>query len=1049
MSKYRLYDIAKELNITNKALMERLPELGIQAKSHSSTVVESDYIRLKENIAKSTPGAKKVDPVPDDPDAQKKRLRKPKDGDRPITAQAQDNNAQENADDKAKPALPEGITRDAHGRLVRPDGTVIPPKPRPLPEGVTRNAQGQLVRPDGTIIPPRPLPEGVTRNAHGQLVRPDGTIIPPRPRPLPEGVTRNAQGQLVRPDGTVIPPRPRPPLPEGVTRNAQGQLVRPDGTILPPRRPLPEGVTRNAQGQLVRADGTLLPPRRPLPEGVTRNAQGQLVRADGTILPPRRPRPDFDRGDRPPYQQRPGGQGQGYDGQRRPRPEGGFRPGGPQGQGQREWQPRPGGPYQGSRDGRPGQFGDRRGPGGPGGPGGQRPGGFTPRPGAAGQSGGGRFVRPGAGGHDKAAKPAAAPDKSERLRNLEAHKSHRKDRPIVDESRGGRPGRGGKVTPQKPAPRGGRPMPRSPISLEPKNIVIPSLLTVKELAEKMGVSGAELVKSLIKQGHMIGINNEITYDLAAEIALSYNIIAEEFVETDIFEDVFGEAPEDDSVKEARPPVVVVMGHVDHGKTSLLDAIRNTSVTKGEQGGITQHIGAYTVSINDKPITFLDTPGHEAFTAMRMRGAQVTDVAVLVVAADDGVMPQTIEAISHAKAAGVEIIVAINKMDKPSANPDRVKQELTEHALVTEEWGGETICVPVSAAQQTGIDTLLEMIILVAEMKELKANPNKRARGVVIEALLDKGRGSVARVLVQEGTMDIGDHVISGAIYGKVRAMIDDKGKRVKKAGPSMPVEILGLPGVPGAGDMFYVAESEKQARAVADTYYARGRRDMTRSQVQKVSLDDLFNQIQEGKVKELGVIIKADVAGSVEALRQSLEKLSSDEVRIKTILGNVGAITESDVSLASASNAIIIGFNVRPEVSAKAMAEEQSVDIRLYRVIYSAIEDIQQAMRGLLDPVFEEKTVGKAEIRQLFKASGIGTIGGSYILDGKFIRNASVRIIRDGIVVYEGGLDSLRRFKDDVREVNAGYECGLVFERFNDIKTGDIVEAYVMEEIKR
>jgi translation initiation factor IF-2 len=640
------------------------------------------------------------------------------------------------------------------------------------------------------------------------------------------------------------------------------------------------------------------------------------------------------------------------------------------------------------------------------------------------------------------------------LQNLEAKKTYKKERPITDkEGLGARTGKGQKtgVKPgQKPQAKTGRPAPREIAKpLEPRTITIPSVLTLKELAEKMAVSGAELVKSLIKKGQMIGINNEIPYTMAADIALNYNVIAEEEVEVDIFEDVFGEAPDAEDSLVTRPPVVVVMGHVDHGKTSLLDAIRNTSVTKAEQGGITQHIGAYTTYRNERPITFLDTPGHEAFTAMRMRGAQVTDIAVLVVAADDGVMPQTIEAISHAKAAGVDIIVAINKMDKPSANPERVKQELTEYGLVAEEWGGETICVPVSAIKHEGIDSLLEMIILVADMKDLRANPDKRARGVIIEAKREKGRGSVATVLVQEGSLKIGDPIVAGITHGRIRAMNDDKGKSVKKAGPATPVEILGLPEVPNAGDMFYVAASEKQARMVAETYYAKGRHEMTKAQTQKVSLDDLFNQIQAGKVKELNVIIKADVQGSVEAVRQSLEKLSNDEVRIKTILGNVGAITESDVSLASASNAIIIGFNVRPEQSAKSVAEEQEVDIRLYRIIYNAIEDIQAAMKGMLDPIYEEKVLGRAEIRQLFKASGIGTIGGSYVLDGKLTRNAQTRIVRDGIIVYDGTFDSIKRFKDDVREVLAGYECGLVFERFNDIKQGDIVEAYVMEEIKR
>ncbi len=580
-----------------------------------------------------------------------------------------------------------------------------------------------------------------------------------------------------------------------------------------------------------------------------------------------------------------------------------------------------------------------------------------------------------------------------------------------------------------------------------KIIQLPSKITVKELAEKLEKNSTEIVMALMKIGIMATINQEIEFEFARIIAEGYDVIAEEAEEIDLLEEAFKEDDDAAEDTEERPPVVVVMGHVDHGKTSLLDAIRHSKVTANEAGGITQHIGAYTVSIDNKPITFLDTPGHEAFTAMRMRGAQVTDIAILVVAADDGVMPQTIEAINHAKAANVEIIVAINKVDKPNANTDRVKQELVEYGLVAEDWGGSTICVPVSAMSKTGIDQLLEMIILVSEIKELKANSSKRARGTIIEAQLDKGRGSVATVLVQNGTLKVGDPVVAGSCYGRVRAMMNDKGQKVKKAGPSVPVEILGLSEVPQAGDMFYVAKNEKQARQVAESIIAKGREDMLKNTHQKVSLDDLFSQIQAGNVKELNIVIKADVQGSVEAVKMSLEKLSNEEVRIKTIHGGVGAVTESDVMLASASNAIIIGFNVRPEPSAKLVADDQKVDIRLYRVIYNAIEDITAAMKGMLDPVYEEKVIGHAEIRQLFKASGVGTIGGSYVLDGKITRNCQIRIVRDGKVVYDGELAALRRFKDDVKEVNSGYECGLLFNKFNDIKEGDTVEAFIMEEI--
>lgn len=579
--------------------------------------------------------------------------------------------------------------------------------------------------------------------------------------------------------------------------------------------------------------------------------------------------------------------------------------------------------------------------------------------------------------------------------------------------------------------------------------IVADPVSVKDLAEALGKKGSDLVLLLMKQGKMLNINATLDFESASAIALEYNVILEKEVEVDIMEAAFAEEDDDESLLAERPPVVVVMGHVDHGKTSLLDAIRNSSVTKAEAGGITQHIGAYTVQIDGKPITFLDTPGHEAFTAMRMRGAQITDIAILVVAADDGVMPQTIEAINHAKAAGVEIIVAINKMDKPSANPDRVKQELTEYELLSEDWGGETICVPVSAVTQDGISTLLEMINLVAELKELRANPNKKARGAIIEAQLDKGRGPVATVLVQNGSLEIGDPIVAGSAYGKIRAMTDDKGRRVNKVGPSTPVEILGLSEVPIAGDGFYVAESEKQARQVAESIVARNRENLIKDTPQKVSLDDLFSQIQSGNMKELNVVVKADVQGSVEAVRQSLERLTNEEVRVRIIHGGVGAVTESDVMLASASNAIIIGFNVRPEPAAKLFADEEKVDLRLYRVIYNAIEDIASAMKGMLDPIYEEKILGHAEVRQIFKASGVGTIAGSYVKDGKFVRHCKVRITRGNKLIFEGDLDSLKRFKDDAKEVTAGFECGLVFKKFNDLIEGDWVEAYIMVEVPR
>ena len=582
-----------------------------------------------------------------------------------------------------------------------------------------------------------------------------------------------------------------------------------------------------------------------------------------------------------------------------------------------------------------------------------------------------------------------------------------------------------------------------------KVITIPESLTIKDLADKMKIQPSAIIKKLFLQGQIVTVNSEISFEDAENIAIDYEIICEKEEKVDVIEELLKEEEEDETDMVSRPPVICVMGHVDHGKTSLLDAIRKTNVTDKEAGGITQAIGAYTVNVKGQSITFLDTPGHEAFTAMRMRGANSTDIAVLVVAADDGVMPQTVEAINHAKAAGIEIIVAVNKMDKPNANIDRVKQEMTEYELIPVDWGGSTEFVPVSAKSGEGIEDLLETILLTSEILELKANPNRNARGLVIEAELDKGRGPVATVLVQKGTLHVGDFISAGASHGKVRAMIDDKGRRVKEAGPSTPVEILGLSDVPSAGEVFIVHENDKSAKSYAETYKAQHKEEMLADTKTRMSLDDLFSQIQEGNLKELNLIVKADVQGSVEAVKQSLMKLSNEEVVVKCIHGGVGAINESDVSLASASSAIIIGFNVRPDATAKAVAEREGVDVRLYKVIYQAIEDIEAAMKGMLDPVFEEKVIGHAEVRQIFKASAIGNIAGSYVLDGEFTRGCKVRITREGEQIYEGELASLKRFKDDVKEVKAGFECGLVFEGFDKMQELDIVEAYIMVEVPR
>jgi translation initiation factor IF-2 len=582
-----------------------------------------------------------------------------------------------------------------------------------------------------------------------------------------------------------------------------------------------------------------------------------------------------------------------------------------------------------------------------------------------------------------------------------------------------------------------------------KVITVPETITIRDLADKMKIQASNIIKKLFMQGKVVTLNSEVAFEDAENIAIEYDIICEKEVKVDVIEELLREDEEDASTLVARPPVICVMGHVDHGKTSLLDAIRKTNVTDKEAGGITQAIGAYTVSAKGQSITFLDTPGHEAFTAMRMRGANATDIAVLVVAADDGVMPQTVEAINHAKAAGIEIIVAVNKIDKPNANIDRVKQEMTEYELIPVDWGGSTEFVPVSAKSGEGIDTLLETILLTAEILELKANPNRNARGLVIEAQLDKGRGPVATVLVQKGTLHVGDFISAGASHGKVRAMIDDKGRRVKEAKPSTPVEILGLSDVPSAGEVFIVHENDKTAKSYAETYRAQHKEEMIADTKSRMSLDDLFSQIQEGNLKELNLIVKADVQGSVEALKQSLLKLSNEEVVVKCIHGGVGAINESDVSLASASSAIIIGFNVRPDVTAKAIAEREGVDVRLYKVIYQAIEDIEAAMKGMLDPIFEEKVIGHAEVRQIFKASAIGNIAGSYVTDGEFQRGCKIRITRGDEQIYEGSLASLKRFKDDVKEVKAGYECGLVFEGFDKMQELDVVEAYIMVEVPR
>ncbi|MGI1660504.1 MAG: translation initiation factor IF-2, partial [Desulfitobacterium sp.] len=781
--------------------------------------------------------------------------------------------------------------------------------------------------------------------------------------------------------------RPQGQRPVGAEGRPQGQ--RPPGMEGRPQGQRPVGAEGRPQGQ--RPPGMEGRPQGQRPPGMEGRPQGQ--RPPGMEGRPQGQRPPGMEG-RPQGQRPPGMEG---------RPQG-QRPPGMQGRPQGQRPPGMEGRPQGQRPGMDGR------------PQGQRP---PQRPPAT----------PGTPAVEQPPKRQIADKKKPIDRNFERKKEMEKE---IRSPRNNR--------------RRMRPAQREVRDTAPKHIVIPESITVQELASRMSRKSGEIIKKLMDLGVMATINQEIDSETAVIIAGEMGVTVEVKVEKPI--SVVEEIVDNEADLRPRPPVVTVMGHVDHGKTSLLDAIRAANVTASEAGGITQHIGAYQVEIKGQKITFLDTPGHEAFTAMRARGAQVTDIAVLVVAADDGVMPQTIEAINHAKAADVPIIVAINKMDKEDANPDRVKQELTEYGLVVEEWGGDTIAVPVSAKARTNIEQLLEMILLVAEVKELKANPNRIATGTVIEAELDKGKGPVATMLVSKGTLNVGDMILAGATFGRIRAMVDDKGRRVKKAGPSMPVEVQGLNEVPIAGQVFHVVEDEKHARQIAEARANERKAEEVR-QISKVSLEDLFDRIKEGEVKELNVIIKADVQGSIEALKQSLLRLSTSEVRVNPIHGGVGAITETDIMLAAASNAIIIGFNVRPDANTKATAELQGVDMRLYRVIYDAIEDVKAAMTGMLDPDFKEVVQGRAEVRQVFKVPKVGAVAGSYVLNGKITRHSKIRVIRDSIVIHEGELESLRRFKDDAKEVVEGYECGIGVANFNDIKEGDIIEAFIMEEVKR
>ena len=895
-------------------------------------------------------------------------------------------------------------------------------------EGAEASAKAPVKKKLSVVFKPqnssniKELPKGLKNALHGGKPAKENAAQPQKkgPRPLPAGtkpVKPAVYGEIKEePVRAAAPQRTQEAQGQSQTA-AQSQSTEPRRTFAGDR----SGAAGSQRPQTASGAG------RPQSGERTERSFSTERRGDRPQQGERSDRPrsfgNADRGPRPAGGFNRTGDGQRRDGQQRPQ----------DGDRRRSFGQRPQEGGQGT-GGRPAAgSGMGRGPRPAGGPGTGRP-----------QGGG----RPGAGrGAGSAAAPAFdAAKKNTGNRGKNAQKKdvrHDKKDKYRDDFAAAKTQKTGKGAFIKPEPK--KEAPEDDI----KVITIGDSLTIRELADKLKLQPSVIIKKLFLQGKMVTPNTDLTYEEAEEIAMEYDILCEKEEKVDVIAELLKEDEEDDKDMVPRSPVVCVMGHVDHGKTSLLDAIRNTNVTSHEAGGITQHIGASVVKVGDRKITFLDTPGHEAFTAMRLRGAQATDIAVLVVAADDGVKPQTIEAISHAKAAGVEVVVAINKMDKPGANPDKVKKELAEHELIAEDWGGSTTMVPVSAKKGEGINELLEMILLEADVMELKANPNRKARGLVIEAQLDKGRGPVATVLVQKGTLRVGDSIAAGSCYGKVRAMLDDRGNRVKKAGPSTPVEILGLNDVPNAGEVFMGCDNEKEARSIAETFISEHKQKMVEETKQKMNLNDLFDEIKAGNVKELPIIIKADVQGSVEAVRQSLGKLSNEEVAVKVIHAGVGNINESDVSLASAANAIIIGFNVKPDATAKSIAEHEKVDVRLYKVIYQAIEDLEAALTGMLAPVYEEKTIGRAIVRQIFKASGVGTIAGCYVTDGVIERGAKARITRGDKQLFDGNIASLKRFKDEVKEVKTGYECGMVFEDFGDLAEDDNIEVYKMVEVPR
>ncbi len=1004
MAKIKIHELAKEFGVQSKEVIAFLQSKGIEAKAAQSAV-EDDAAGLvrkhfgsgapkpaaEEKESKAAPKAKESTKTAETKEAVKtdtKEAGKPVENKETVKAAENKEAGKENAEAPKKKKTIIFVSNPQNSRVPgQPSG---------------RNNQGQGNR-------------GGMNGNQGQNQRNNQNV-------------RSGQPAPVRPIKPLTPPSPTPSVQMVPSRQPQKAAPKAE----PAREEKLQSQTDNTA-----AAGTAAP--KPAVERPATDRTAAERQADRPV--------QANAADRPSYGNRDNRNGQGGDrpyGNRDNRNgQGGDRP-----YGNRDNRNGQGGdrPY-GNRDNRNGQGGDR--PYGNrdnrNGQGGDRPS-FGNRDNRNGAGRDGGFRKPGQGGSKGFAPETTAKDaekhRDEEKRRISQEKDKRSRKDFMyeeEEPLKNKPGRF--IKPEKKK--------EEAAEEAIKVIVLPETITIKDLADKMKVQSSAIIKKLFLEGKMVTVNQEISYEEAENIAMEYDILCEKEVKVDVIEELLKEDDENDENLVSRPPVICVMGHVDHGKTSLLDAIRKTNVTDREAGGITQHIGAYTVSVNDRKITFLDTPGHEAFTAMRMRGANATDIAILVVAADDGVMPQTVEAINHAKAAGIEIIVAVNKIDKPNANVDRVKQELTEYELIPVDWGGTTEFVPVSAKSGEGIDDLLETILLTADILELKANPNRKARGLVIEAELDKGRGPVATILVQKGTLHVGDFISAGASHGKVRAMIDDKGRRVKEAGPSTPVEILGLNDVPSAGEVFLAHDNDKTAKSFADTYLEQNKEKKLEETKSKMSLDDLFSQIQEGNLKELNLIVKADVQGSVEAVKQSLLKLSNEEVVVKCIHGGVGAINESDVMLASASSAIIIGFNVRPDATAKATAEREGVDIRLYKVIYQAIEDIEAAMKGMLDPVFEEKIIGHAEVRQIFKASAVGNIAGSYVQDGVFQRGCKVRITRGGEQIYEGELASLKRFKDDVKEVKAGYECGLVFDGFDKMQELDIVEAYIMVEVPR